>query len=70
MANVFHTTKEIHVRYDLKGSTYGRITKENKDSSIARKDLNIIKSGEKIYLPADVADNLIEILKKDSEFFA
>ena len=42
----------------------------SKDSSIARKDLNIIKSGEKIYLPADVADNLIEILKKDSEFFA
>ena len=28
MANVFHTFKEIHVRYDLKGSTKGRYTKE------------------------------------------
>jgi len=28
MANVFHTNKEIHVRYDLKGSTQGRITKD------------------------------------------
>ena len=28
MANVFHTSREIHVRYDLKGSTQGRITKD------------------------------------------
>lgn len=26
MGNVFNTIKEIHVRYDLKGSTYGRTT--------------------------------------------
>lgn len=28
MANVFNTSREIHVRYDLKGSTQGRITKD------------------------------------------
>ena len=28
MSNVFHTSKEIHERYDLKGSTYKRKTKE------------------------------------------
>ena len=28
MGNVFHTTKKINERYDLKGSTYGRSTKE------------------------------------------
>ena len=28
MANVFNTAREIHVRYDLKGSTQGRITKD------------------------------------------
>lgn len=27
MSNVFHTTKLINERYDLKGSTYGRTTK-------------------------------------------
>ncbi|EDK31269.2 phosphatidylinositol 4-phosphate 5-kinase (macronuclear) [Tetrahymena thermophila SB210] len=30
MANVFHTTKLIHERYDLKGSTYGRTTKNSR----------------------------------------
>lgn len=28
MSNVFHTSKEIHERYDIKGSTYKRFTKE------------------------------------------
>ena len=28
MENIFHTPREIHVRYDLKGSTYGRYTNE------------------------------------------
>ena len=31
MANVFNTSKDINVRYDLKGSTYGRITKKSPD---------------------------------------
>lgn len=28
MSNVFHTTRLINERYDLKGSTYGRTTKD------------------------------------------
>ena len=28
MSNVFHTSKEIHERYDIKGSTYNRLTKD------------------------------------------
>lgn len=28
MSNVFHTSKEIHERYDIKGSSYKRFTKE------------------------------------------
>ena len=28
MSNFFHTSKEIHERYDIKGSTYKRFTKE------------------------------------------
>jgi 1-phosphatidylinositol-4-phosphate 5-kinase len=44
MANVFKTARDIHVRYDLKGSTQGRRTKktpdEYVDSSVALKDLD------------------------------
>jgi len=68
MANVFHTSKEIHVRYDLKGSTQGRITKED-DPSIARKDLNILQEKEKIVLSSDVAEVFTGIVEKDSKFF-
>ena len=28
MSNVFHTRKEIHTRFDLKGSTYNRFSKD------------------------------------------
>ena len=28
MSNIFYNSKEIHVRYDLKGSSYKRITIE------------------------------------------
>lgn len=31
MANVFKTARDIHVRYDLKGSTQGRRTKKTPD---------------------------------------
>jgi len=69
MANVFHTNKEIHVRYDLKGSTQGRITKDD-DPSIAKKDLNILQEKEKIVLSSDVAEVFTQIVEKDSKFFA
>lgn len=31
MANIFQTPLEIDVRYDIKGSLYGRKTRKNKD---------------------------------------
>jgi 1-phosphatidylinositol-4-phosphate 5-kinase len=37
MANVFNTDKEIHLRYDLKGSTQGRFTKRDPDSKLDSK---------------------------------
>lgn len=52
MANVFNTNKEIQIRYDLKGSTYGRITKvkpgEEIPSGVALKDLGWINAKEEI----------------------
>lgn len=68
MANVFHTSREIHVRYDIKGSTYGRFTAED-DPSIAKKDLNMIKSGEKIFLPRQYGDIFLQQIARDCLFF-
>lgn len=47
MANVFNTSREINVRFDLKGSTQGRKTKktpdEYVDSGVALKDLDLLE---------------------------
>lgn len=47
MANVFHTNREIDVRYDLKGSTHGRITRKDPtkpvNSKEALKDLDWLR---------------------------
>jgi len=68
MANVFHTHREIHLRYDLKGSTYGRFTAEE-DCSVARKDLNIIKSGDKLHFTKSFGEFFGTQIDKDSKFF-
>ena len=58
MANVFKTARDIHVRYDLKGSTQGRRTKktpdEYVDSSVALKDLDFTDTQERIRVDLDV----------------
>ena len=79
MANVFQTNREINLRYDLKGSTYGRITKSqynvtlfsslSSDPGVAKKDLNFIENKEKIILPPGIADLTLEVLEKDAKFF-
>lgn len=38
MNNIFCTPLKIDFRYDLKGSTQGRLTGDNKDPTIALKD--------------------------------
>lgn len=38
MANVFNTTREIDVRYDLKGSTRGRVTRKDPNSQVNPKE--------------------------------
>lgn len=47
MSNIFYNSKEIHVRYDLKGSSYKRITIEN-DPTVAKKDLNFLADNNKV----------------------
>ena len=48
MNNVFHTSLKIDLRYDLKGSTYGRKTIKDKggvmvDRTIALKDCDFLE---------------------------
>lgn len=58
MANVFKTSRNIDLRFDLKGSTQGRRTKkfpgEYVDSSVALKDLDLIAEGFKIRVSPDI----------------
>jgi len=68
MANVFHTHKEVHIRYDLKGSTYGRFTPED-DPSIAKKDLDIIKRKDSILLSKFNAELFLGQIGRDCAFF-
>ena len=53
MNNVFQTTKKIDLRYDLKGSTFGRTTIKGKNSiaadrTIALKDCDFLNKKERI----------------------
>jgi 1-phosphatidylinositol-4-phosphate 5-kinase len=63
MSNVFKTTRDIQLRFDLKGSKVGRTTKktpgEEIDSNVALKDLDFIEMGIKINLSPGVKKQLI-----------
>ncbi|CAD8068511.1 unnamed protein product [Paramecium primaurelia] len=71
MSNVFSTHQEINIRYDLKGSTYGRYTFDN-DPTVARKDLNFLADIEKnIKLNINKNKSMLFFnqLEKDCKFF-
>ena len=74
MNSVFHTSLKIDLRYDLKGSTYGRKTITDKggvmiDRTIALKDLDFIEKQERIKVGPVNRDRILDIIKKDSVFF-
>lgn len=64
MANVFKTSRDIHVRYDIKGSTQGRRTKKSPDdyveSSVALKDLDFSDANEKIKVDPEVKRAILQ----------
>ena len=67
MGNVFPIDKPVHERYDLKGSTRGRITSEaeREDPHVVLKDLDWIRVGRKLHLGADKKRRLLVQIKKD-----
>jgi 1-phosphatidylinositol-4-phosphate 5-kinase len=73
MDNVFCTKKKIDIRYDLKGSTFGRRTiTDNKkvDPTVALKDLDFIDNRVKFRVGEANRKRLMEIIRKDLKFFS
>ncbi|CAD8049461.1 unnamed protein product [Paramecium sonneborni] len=70
MSNVFKTSHEINIRYDIKGSLHQRKTPNNADYTVARKDLNFLESHEKINIRIDKQSELLTQLYRDADFFA
>jgi hypothetical protein len=67
MGNVFNTKEKIVERYDIKGSWQGRETAD-KDPTSTKKD-NDFKKRSPIFLEEKQRNNLLNIIKKDAEFF-
>ncbi|KAI9313741.1 hypothetical protein BX666DRAFT_1973038 [Dichotomocladium elegans] len=67
MGNVFPGNKDVHLTFDLKGSTFARFTPENKHNAVL-KDQNWINRKERIQLGPEKRQLLFNQLKKDVEF--
>ena len=65
MGNLFKSDYDIEVKYDLKGSTLGRLTADREDKSIAKKDNNFNLEGRKIFIGERRKDYIMELIKKD-----
>jgi 1-phosphatidylinositol-4-phosphate 5-kinase len=77
MNNVFNTPLKVHYKYDLKGSTYKRISRKckeinysNYDFDIAMKDNDFTDRNEKVYLSSCIKRILFEEVKRDSKFLS
>jgi 1-phosphatidylinositol-4-phosphate 5-kinase len=77
MNNVFNTPLKVHYKYDLKGSTYKRISRKckeinysNYDFDIAMKDNDFTDRNEKVYLSSYFKRMLFEEIKRDSKFLS
>ncbi|KAJ3068362.1 Phosphatidylinositol-4-phosphate 5-kinase [Podochytrium sp. JEL0797] len=73
MGNVFPPNKDIHETYDLKGSTLGRLTSEEKAKTtpvVVLKDLNWMKREKQLFLGPVKRDLLVTQMEKDVAFLA
>eukprot|EP00742_Colponemidia_sp_Colp-10_P003628 GILJ01003862.1.p1 GENE.GILJ01003862.1~~GILJ01003862.1.p1 ORF type:complete len:536 (-),score=61.21 GILJ01003862.1:254-1795(-) len=70
MGSVFDSDKEIHERYDLKGSTIGRAASEAEKAGICPvlKDLDFVNAGVKIRIGEAKKKQLLDQLEADCLF--
>ncbi|OBZ86485.1 Phosphatidylinositol 4-phosphate 5-kinase its3 [Choanephora cucurbitarum] len=73
MGNVFPTNKDVHETYDLKGSTFGRVTNEEeiaKNPHAVLKDLNWVQREKRLELGKIKRSLLLDQLHRDVELLA
>ena len=77
MNNVFNTNIKINYKYDLKGSSYSRMSRSNDDTNYEKFDFNIpmkdndfVDRKEGFCLSEEEADSLIDQIRQDTEFLA
>jgi len=69
MLNVFPPGINVHVQYDLKGSTAGRsVPEQNRAQNVALKDLDFNQQKTFLVLHADAQQQLYGQITKDAEF--
>eukprot|EP00736_Rhodelphis_marinus_P009012 Rmarinus@m.17012 len=70
MCNVFNTNKQIHERYDLKGSQVGRtVGRENQGKEgLVFKDLDFLEMKGCVELSADTKDRIMTQMRRDVDF--
>lgn len=68
MNNLFPPHRDIHLKYDLKGSTWGRhtnLTDQLELSQVTLKDLNFLERHDKLYFGPDKRKMFLEQLEAD-----
>lgn len=68
MGNVLPSNKDVHETYDLKGSTYGRITTDEdlrKNPHAVLKDLNWVNKKKRLELGPQKVSLFLDQLHKD-----
>lgn len=68
MNNLFPPHRDIHLKYDLKGSTWGRFTKYNGNEDLSHltlKDLNFLERHDKIHFGPEKRKIFLEQLESD-----
>jgi 1-phosphatidylinositol-4-phosphate 5-kinase len=75
MNNVFNTGVQVHYKYDLKGSTFQRLSRrgdtyEGYDWGIPLKDLDYIERNEKVLLLDSDKERILSQLINDSNFLS
>jgi 1-phosphatidylinositol-4-phosphate 5-kinase len=71
MENLINNKLTIDIKYDLKGSLYGRTARSDEkkwDRSIALKDLDFLEDGMKIVFSEEEYKKFKIIIEKDCEF--
>ena len=72
MQNLLNTDLRLDIKYDIKGSFYGRTSRSANtywDRSIPLKDLDFLEDEMKIFLSGDDRKRLLSALEKDCKFF-